>query len=133
MPDERVPHDEHMVFQAKVHIGIGRAEIVAVRAFPRMNGLPFQVVLRGDLVELLLCQSDVFVDLLRSPIAERRRFAGGNGAIDGHADIKVTFVGVLEGGRLADCAAAPVARRTAVSKPRGKPRLERESFIRVIV
>ena len=66
MPDERVPDQIHVVAQAKVHKSVGRAEIIAVRALPRMDERPLHLVLRDDLVELLLDQGNVFGDLLRA-------------------------------------------------------------------
>ena len=60
VPDERVSHDIHVVAQAKIHIGVGRAEIIAVRARSRMDECPLQIVLRGNLVELFLDECNVF-------------------------------------------------------------------------
>ena len=67
VPDECVSHDIHVVAQAEIHKGVGRAEIVAVRAFPRVNERPLQVVLRGNLVELVLGEGNVLLDLFRGP------------------------------------------------------------------
>ena len=62
VPDERVAHDHHVVFHAEIDISIGRAEIIAVSAFARMNAFPFQIVLGGDLIVLLLHHNGVFVN-----------------------------------------------------------------------
>ena len=119
VPDERVSHDIHVVAQAEVHVGVGRAEVIAVRAFPRMDECPLQVVLRGNLVELFLDESDVFIDLFRGPVdvVGPDRGAGRDGAVDGHANIEMVFVGVLEGGRVGRPGRCTMASSTAVSKP----------------
>ena len=99
MPDERVSDDIHVVAQAEVYEGVGRAEIIAVRAFARMDEGKLQIVLRGNLAELFLDESNVFFDLFLSPVdvVGQDRGAGRNGAVDGHANIEMVFVGVLAG------------------------------------
>ena len=99
MPDECVPYDIHVVAQAEVNVGVRRGEIVAVGAFPRMDECPFQVVLRGNLVELFLHESNVLIDLLQGPadVVGPDRGASRNGAVDGCAYAEMVFVGVLEG------------------------------------
>ncbi len=100
MPDECVAYDVHVVAQAEVHKGVGRAEIIAVSAFPRMNEGPLQVVLRGNLVELLLDDCNVLINLFRSPakVAALHRGASRHGAVNGRANEEMVFVGFLEGG-----------------------------------
>ena len=61
------PDEIHVIAQPEVHKGVGRAEIIAVRAFPRMDERPLHVVLRDDLVELFLDESNVLLDLFRGP------------------------------------------------------------------
>ena len=53
VPNERVPDDVHVVLLAELDEGVGRLEVIAIRAFPRMDELPLQVVFRRNLVELL--------------------------------------------------------------------------------
>ena len=134
MPDERVSHDIHVVAHAEVHVGVGRAEIIAVGAFPRMDECPLQVVLRGNLVELFLDESNVLIDQFQGPVdvVGPHRGASRNGAVDGRADIEMVFVGVLEGGVSADRAVAPMASSTAVSKPMRELRFELGIFIRLL-
>ncbi len=86
MPDQRVPDDVHVVPQAELDKGIGRLEVIAVGPFARMNELPLQIVLRRNLIELLLYQSDVLIHQLRTSAT---RGAGGDAAVDGHADQKM--------------------------------------------
>jgi hypothetical protein len=62
-----------------------------------MNERPLHVVLRNNLVELLLDQSNVLVDLFGAPAEPG---ASHHTAIDGRANIEMGFVGVLEGGRI---------------------------------
>jgi hypothetical protein len=76
-----------VVAQAEIHKGVGRVEVIAIRAFPRMDELPLRVILRGNLVALLL-------DELHGPDGGASR----NGAVDGHANLEVALVGFLEGG-----------------------------------
>ena len=102
VPDECVPYDIHAVAQAEVNVGVRRGEIVAVGAFPRMDECPFQVVLRGDLVELFLHESNVLIDRFQGPVdvVGPDRGASRDSAVDGRAYAEVVFEGVLEGRRV---------------------------------
>ena len=90
MPDERVPNDVHVVLLAELDEGVGRLEVIAIRAFARMDELPLQVVLRRNLVELLFNESNV---LLHQLLAPATRGARRNAAVDGHADQEMILVG----------------------------------------
>jgi len=59
VPHEGVPDDLHVVAQSEIHQRIRGREVVSVRAFPRMDELPFHVVLSRDLVEVLLEDLDI--------------------------------------------------------------------------
>ena len=100
MPDERVSHDIHVIAQAEIHIGIGWAKIIAIRAFLRMDEGPLQIVLRGNLVELSRHESNVFVHLFPGSVDVACLDCAGrrNGAVDGHANTEAIIVGVLERG-----------------------------------
>ncbi len=84
IPDKRVSDQIHVIAQVEVHKGVGWAEIVAVRARQRVNECPLQIVLRDNLVELLLDQTNVFVDLFQAPAEPR---ASRQGAVDGRVHI----------------------------------------------
>jgi len=102
VPNEGVAHNIHVVADAEVHISVGWTEIIALRAFARMNEGPLQVVLRGDLVELLFDERDVSFDFFRGSIdvVGWGRGARRDSAVDSRADIEMILIGVLEAGRV---------------------------------
>ena len=97
VPDERVPDDVHVVAQAEIHIGIRRPKIVTVRAFPRMDELPLQIILGGNLVKLFFDGGNVPLDLFQSPVRPDR-IARGNRAVNGNAHVEIILVSIFEGG-----------------------------------
>ena len=103
VPDQRVSHDIHVIAHAEVHVSVGRAKIVSARSLLWMDHFPLQVVLRGNLVELVCDDSNVFIDLIQGlvDVVGPDRGASRDGAVDGHANVERTFmfVGVLKRGR----------------------------------
>jgi hypothetical protein len=98
-----VSNDVHVVLLAELDEGVGRGEIIPVRAFPRLNERPLQIVLIDDLVELSLDQVDVPHHLFQGPVdvvgLDRR--ARRDGAVDGRANQEMALEGFLQGvGRL---------------------------------
>ena len=87
-----MPDDIHFVALPEIHEGVGPDKIIAVRAFPWMDELPLQVILRGDLVELFLDESNVVSRQLSGSTTRR---AGRHVAVDGRADQKMALVNVL--------------------------------------
>src|SRR5690349_21094537 len=49
MPHESVSDKIQIIACAEVHKRIGRTEFISIRALPRMDECPFQIVLRGNL------------------------------------------------------------------------------------
>jgi hypothetical protein len=115
MPDERVPHDMHIIALTKFHERVGGAPIVALWALFRMNQRPFQVVLGRNVVKLLNDQCPVSFDLLRRPTAESEsaRWAPRNAAIYSRADGEVILESHLEGGSVAGLSHGTVAHHPA--------------------
>ena len=89
------------VFRFALVRGAGRQSPPA-QAGSRMDKRPLQVVLRGNLIELLLDESNVFINAFLRPvdIISLDGGTGGDRAINGHADIEVIFVSTLERGNV---------------------------------
>ncbi len=100
VPDQRVPYEIQTVAEPEVHKGIGRAKVVPVGPFQRMNQQPLHVILRDDLIELFLNKNNVLLHLLRCPSGKARpgRGASCDAAVNGRAHVEVVFVGLLERG-----------------------------------
>ena len=79
VPHQRVANELESVLFTKLDEGIGRAEVVAIRPFVRMNVLPLHVVLGGDLIELRLDQCDFLFDLPPTSVGLRCGRWRGNG------------------------------------------------------
>ncbi len=98
MPDERVSYQVKLITLTEVHERVARGEVISVCSFARMNKSPFQIVLRGNLIELFLDQRRVLCNLLPGSVEETEMNSGSSrdASVDGSAYVEMPLVSALE-------------------------------------